>query len=373
MYDLIIIGTGSMGAAGAYYASRRGLRVLMIDAHHPPHDQGAHHGSTRLFRTLYHNDAYQQLLNRAAELWLELEKQHRTTLLERCGVLNLAPSDSADLHAKRHMADKYRLPCTWLDSAAIHARWPGIRVPHNYNGLYEAQAGYLYSDKSVALLIAAAQQHGAHTAFGSAATRIARHGGTWHVHDAQGKSWQTRKLALSAGTWSQQIAGLGIALPFTPERKTFAWYDAPAQYRQSNGFPGFTVESADGMYYGFPDHGAGLKVGRHDSGEAMRGAHDRHPYGHYDSDRADTDRFLQTFLPQSGAWRDGQVCSYDRTANEDFILAADPDSGLFIAGGFSGHGFKFAPAIGEWIAMFGAGQTLPPHAACFALPHSPQT
>ena len=52
MYDLIIIGTGSMGAAGAYYASRRGLRVLMTDAHHPQHDQSAHHGSTRLFCTL---------------------------------------------------------------------------------------------------------------------------------------------------------------------------------------------------------------------------------------------------------------------------------------------------------------------------------
>ena len=82
-YDLIIIGSGSMGAAGGYYASRSGLRTLLIDAHTPPHDQGAHHGQTRLYRYLYHNDAYQHLLNRAAILWPQQEGAHHARLLTR--------------------------------------------------------------------------------------------------------------------------------------------------------------------------------------------------------------------------------------------------------------------------------------------------
>lgn len=52
-YDLIIIGSGSVGAAARYYATRAGLNVLMTDAHMPPHQHGSHHGDTRLIRHAY--------------------------------------------------------------------------------------------------------------------------------------------------------------------------------------------------------------------------------------------------------------------------------------------------------------------------------
>ena len=103
-YDLIIIGSGSMGAAGGYYASRSGLRTLLIDAHTPPHDQGAHHGQTRLYRYLYHNDAYQHLLHRAARRWLQLEGPHHERLLTPSRAINLATKTSATLAAKRLIA-----------------------------------------------------------------------------------------------------------------------------------------------------------------------------------------------------------------------------------------------------------------------------
>ena len=149
-YDLIIIGSGSMGAAGGYYASRSGLRTLLIDAHTPPHDQGAHHGQTRLYRYLYHNDVYQHLLNRAAILWPQLEGAHHARLLTRCGVINLAPKTSASLAAKRLIAERYRLPYQWLEADAIEKRWPGLSVPADTIGLYETEAGYLHSESAVA-------------------------------------------------------------------------------------------------------------------------------------------------------------------------------------------------------------------------------
>ena len=344
-YDLIIIGSGSMGAAGGYYASRSGLRTLLIDAHTPPHDQGAHHGQTRLYRYLYHNDAYQHLLNRAAILWPQLEGAHHARLLTRCGVINLAPKTSASLAAKRLIAERYRLPYQWLEADAIEKRWPGLSVPADTIGLYETEAGYLHSENAVALLLEQAQRHGADTAFNQLVTRITR----------------------EAEILANHIAGLGFQLPFTPVRKTFAWYDVPAAYQESHGFPGFTAETADGIYYGFPDSGDGLKVGRHDGGEMMRTAAERYPYGHYD-DRRDTDRFLQQYFPQAGALRDGKVCSYDRTATEDFIISLHPkDPRILILNGFSGHGFKFVPAVGEQIARFAVGESLPAALAPFFL------
>lgn len=65
-YDLIIIGSGSVGAAAGYYATRAGLKVLMTDAHIPPHQQGSHHGDTRLIRHAYgEGEKYVPLVLRA--------------------------------------------------------------------------------------------------------------------------------------------------------------------------------------------------------------------------------------------------------------------------------------------------------------------
>ena len=365
-YDLIIIGSGSMGAAGGYYGSRSGLRTLLIDAHTPPHDQGAHHGQTRLYRYLYHNDAYQHLLNRAAILWPQLEGAHHAHLLTRCGVINLAPKTSASLAAKRLIAERYRLPYQWLEADAIEKRWPGLSVPADTIGLYETEAGYLHSESAVALLLEQAQRHGADTAFNQPVTRIAREAEILRV-ESGAQHYHAHRVALCAGTWANHIAGLGFQQPFTPVRKTFAWYDVPAAYQESHGFPGFTAETADGIYYGFPDSGDGLKVGRHDGGEIMRTAAERYPYGHYD-DRRDTDLFLQQYFPQAGALRDGKVCSYDRTATEDFIISLHPkDPRILILSGFSGHGFKLVPAVGEQIARFAVGESLPAALAPFFL------
>jgi len=210
------------------------------------------------------------------------------------------------------------------------------------------------------------QRNGADTAFNQLVTRITREAEILRV-ESGAQHYHAHRVALCAGTWANHIVGLGFQLPFTPVRKTFAWYDVPAAYQESHGFPGFTAETADGIYYGFPDSGDGLKVGRHDGGEIMRTAAERYPYGHYD-DRRDTDRFLQQYFPQAGALRDGKVRSYDRTATEDFIISLHPkDPRILILSGVSGHGFKFVPAVGEQIARFAVGESLPAALAPFFL------
>lgn len=364
-YDLIIIGAGTMGAAGAYYCRESGLDVLLIDAHHPPHEEGAHHGATRLFRYLYHNHAYQRLLNRAAALWDAIEAEHGVALLKRSGVINLAPEDDAGLRAKRAMAEHYGLPCQWLDAGAVRARWPGFAVPDGYAGLFEPEAGYLYSEKAVSLFLEQAQSVA--TAFHQPVQSIAREAEAVRVV-THSHVYHARRVAIAAGSWAQRIAGLDVALPFTPIRKSFAWYDAPACYHEAQGFPGFTVDTPEGLYYGFPDSGHGLKVGRHDGGEAMAHPGERFAYGHVASDRGDTDAFLARFLPQTGSLRAGRVCSYDRTLTEDFIISPHPeDARILLLAGFSGHGFKFAPAIGEIIAAFGTGQKMEDYLSFFRI------
>lgn len=76
-YDLIIIGSGSVGAAAGYYATHAGLNVLMTDAHMPPHQHGSHHGDTRLIRHAYgEGEKYVPLVLRAQTLWDELSRHN---------------------------------------------------------------------------------------------------------------------------------------------------------------------------------------------------------------------------------------------------------------------------------------------------------
>ena len=93
-------------------------------------------------------------------LWPQLEHEHHVRLLTRCGVINLAPKTSASLAAKRAVAERYRLPYQWLEADAIEKRWPGLSVPADTIGLYETEAGYLHSERAVALFLEQAQCHG---------------------------------------------------------------------------------------------------------------------------------------------------------------------------------------------------------------------
>lgn len=52
-YDVIVVGAGSMGMAAGYYLARQGVKVLLVDAYDPPHDQGSHYGDTRIIRHAY--------------------------------------------------------------------------------------------------------------------------------------------------------------------------------------------------------------------------------------------------------------------------------------------------------------------------------
>lgn len=141
-YDLIIIGSGSVGSAAGYYATQAGLKVLMIDAHRPPHAEGSHHGDTRLIRHAYgEGERYVPLVLRAQTLWDELAKLTEERIFERTGIINLGPARSDFLANVEQSAKAFNLDVEKLDAAGIMARWPEIAVPDDYIGLFEANSG----------------------------------------------------------------------------------------------------------------------------------------------------------------------------------------------------------------------------------------
>ncbi|WP_058913948.1 N-methyl-L-tryptophan oxidase [Entomohabitans teleogrylli] len=354
-YDFIVVGSGSVGAAAGYYATRAGLKVLMIDSAHPPHQQGSHHGDTRLIRYAYgEGEKYVPLLLRARQLWEALQQESGERLLDRSGVINIGPQDSTFLRNVAASAAAWQLPLETLTAAETMSRWPQLRVPENYIGLFEPDAGVLHSETAIAAWIRLARENGCAQLFNCPVTGITRSAQGVEVTTPEG-CYQAQRLLISAGTW---VTRLLPDLPVAPVRKVFAWHQADGRYSSNNHFPGFTVELANGdQFYGFPADNNALKVGKHNGGQPISAPQQRVPFGACASDGSESFSFLRQFLPGVGVCLHGAACTYDNSPDEDFIIdtLTDLPEALVISG-LSGHGFKFASVLGEIACAFACGE-----------------
>ncbi|WP_413742635.1 N-methyl-L-tryptophan oxidase [Sodalis sp. RH15] len=356
IYDLIIVGSGSVGSAAGFYGTEAGLNVLMIDAAFPPHHAGSHHGDTRIIRHAYgEGEKYVPMVLRAQALWEELAERSGNTLFHRSGVLNLGPRQAEFIQNAAASVQAFHLPCETLDAAQISARWPEFIVPDDYLGVYEPQAGYLKSELSIASYIRLAENAGCGQLFNCGVTQIIALPRGFEVVTIEGSRYQCHKLLVSAGTWVKKLLPM---LPITPVRKVFAWHQADGRFSEDNHFPAFTVETPDGgQYYGFPAINNELKVGKHNGGQPIDEPEQRTPFGSHGTDGSEVFRFLRQFLPGVGVCLNGEACSYDLSPDEDFIIDTLPgNSDMLIVSGLSGHGFKFASVLGEIAAGFAAGR-----------------
>lgn len=365
-YDLIIIGSGSVGAAAGYYARKAGLNVLMTDAHMPPHQHGSHHGDTRLMRHAYgEGEKYVPLVLRAQTLWDELATTSGEDIFERSGVVNLGPADSTFLNTVAQSAAQFSLPVEHLDATAVMKRWPEITVPQNYQAIFEPNSGVLKSELAIKTLIAMAKDAGCAQLFNCPVTAIKSDANGVTIETSEG-SWQGKKLLLTAGTWVKQLYP---ELPIQPVRKVFSWFQADGRYSQKNHFPAFTGELPNGdQFYGFPAVDDALKIGKHNGGQVINSPEERKAFGAVATDGSEAFSFLRQILPGIGGCLHGAACTYDNSPDEDFIidtLPGQPDV-LFI-GGLSGHGFKFATVLGEIAAQFAQQQTSEFDLSAFAL------
>lgn len=350
-FDTLIIGAGSVGMAAGYFLSRAGQRVLLLDAGDPPHDAGAHHGSTRLIRHAYGEGAgYVPLALRAQQLWLDLEQQTGTPIFAPTGVLNIGDADEPFITEVQRGAALNGLRLDVLDGATASKRWPAWRLDAHQVVCHEPDAGVLFCEEAVRGYRRLATQAGAVLHPHTTITHIEADDTRVIAVTSQDERYEARHAIVCAARSSHALLReLGIAIPVTRLRKTFAWFDAePSRFGQT-AFPGFSMSSEVGQFYGFPDlENAGLKVGRHDGGQILDADASIAPFGAHAEDADDLQRFVARYLPDAGALRVGKTCQYVMTPDSDFIVDRLPGHpNLHVATGFSGHGFKFASALGE--------------------------
>jgi sarcosine oxidase len=352
VYDAAVIGLGAMGAATAWQLAGRGLTVAGFDALRPPHAMGSSHGRSRIIREAYfEGPAYVPLVRRAYDLWHELEASQHQQLLTICGGVMIGDPSGPLVAGARESARQHGLPVEEWSSADISTRVSAIRPGAGMIGLFEPRAGVLSPERGVQAMLEEATTLGADLRFDAPAMAVEAGDGSVTVQTQAGEPVSARLAVCAAGGWLPALLP-DLALPLTIERAVQYWFQPAADDRFApSRFPIFLLETPDDrLLYGLPDQGNGLKLAEHHGGQV--------------SSRDDVDRrvgpdeahrfraFVETYLPTLPEGPvESSVCTYTNTPDGHFILDRHPvHDNIFLVSACSGHGFKFAPAIGELVA-----------------------
>lgn len=351
-YDVIVAGAGSMGSSACYFLAKSGAKVLGLEQFaHSPHDNGSHSGQSRIIRKAYfeHPD-YVPLLNRSYENLYHLEKNTGQQVFCKTGILYYGPADNAVIKGVKEAAGKYNIP---LQHAKTPAAFTGIE---NAETILEPAAGFLMPEKLITLYLDEAKKNGATIQTGEKILQWKRENGNIKVMTDK-NVYFSKKLVITAGAWAgQMINELNIPLRVTRQVLIWVQTEKPELFYPEQ-FPCWVIAAngMEGVWYGFPylnnekyPGPSGLKFALH------------HPADTTDPDnvvRTVTDQEVQFiceaagkyFTPAKSKVVSVKTCLYTNTPDENFIIDYLPgyDKDVIIACGFSGHGFKFVPVVGE--------------------------
>lgn len=360
-FDAAIVGLGAMGSATAYYAARQGLEICGLDRFRPPHDMGSSHGSSRIIREAYAEDPlYVPLLQRAYRLWEELEERSATHLLTRCGGLMLGAPDSELVEGAKLSARDHGLDCPVLPAAEIAARWPGtFAPPPGTVAVLDARAGVLRPEACIEAFLQGARATGADLRFGTEVSGWQADSNGVRVELADGSAVEADRVLLAAGPWITELAP-ELEPHLEVARQVMHWFevdgDDPAR-ASAERWPLFVWEyQSPRIFYGFPNEGDGLKVAIHHDGEIT--SVDRLDREVRDAEIEQVRTLLDRLFPGvAGRSLRSAVCMYTNTRDGHFIVDRHPrHPNVLLASPCSGHGFKFAGALGEALAQTLAGR-----------------
>ncbi|MEZ5153126.1 FAD-dependent oxidoreductase [Rhodococcus zopfii] len=345
--DVVIVGGGVIGSAAAWRLAERGRSVVLLEQFGPGHRRGASHGSSRIYRQAYDGEFYTALAARALPLWRALEDAAGTSVLTLTGAVDHGLPGA--LAAKARALAALGIPYELLEPERAGRRWPGIRFDTQV--LHHPDAGRLHADRSVQALSRAAGKTGADIRHGVAVRGI-RTTATGVEVITDDDVVAGRHVVVAAGAWTRPVidAARLDAVPELPRLRTTQ--EQPAHFAPvtDDDWPSFVHHPGAGLaaegIYGLGS-GDGIKIGEHGTGPVVDPeTRDHRP------DPAGVARLVD----YATAWLPGvdpgsvtaDTCLYTTTPDSNFVV--DRIGDVTVAAGFSGHGFKFAPAIGELVA-----------------------
>jgi len=349
-YEAIVVGLGAMGSATLYHLARRGVRALGLEQFSPGHALGSSHGDSRIIReTYFEHPLYVPLVQRAHQLWRALEQETGASLMKITGGLMIGPPEGMVVGGTLRSVREHGLPHGILTVHDLAERYPAFRLPDDAVAVLDPRAGYLDPEACVRSHLAGAVAAGARTQFGEPVIDWSADGEGVRVETQSGE-YSARRLVLCAGAWTSRVARVP-ELELVVERQSVFWFDpSPSSDYESDRFPIYAYEFKPGtICYGFPRLPRGVKASVMHDGETMS-----------DPERVERRvrpleaealrHALRPILPalSESSVCETAVCLFTNTRDHDFVIDNHPQyRNVLVSSPCSGHGFKFASAIGE--------------------------
>lgn len=358
-YDVIVVGLGIFGASALWRLASKGKRVLGVDAGGPTHCFGSSHGSSRIFRRAYwEGEKYLPLLNHADALWCELEALAQRKLLFRTGGIFIGHSDSRLVKGSTETAKASKIQHQLLSSEKVNKYAQAFNIPYGFEALYEPGAYAISACDAKLSMLNEAVHRGGVTIFGETVISIEDRGAKAILKTKSGNSYTAKSVIVTTGPWIAEHL-LPELKHYLETRKLPVYWFTPKVGSENiflpENFPVFLYESSLGdLLYGVPSiisNEPGVKIGFHNRQQT----------------------------PTFPSWKEVQVsqqlaqeisamvspllpglehlparvknCFYTMSKDESFLIGAATNfSSVYFASACSGHGFKFAPAIGDALA-----------------------
>ncbi|MDB5479564.1 MAG: FAD-dependent oxidoreductase [Caulobacteraceae bacterium] len=359
--DIAVVGLGLMGSAALYALARRGADVLGFDPLAVGEARGSSHGSCRIWRRFnFESAAYTALSDEAVAGWRALEAASGRTLLKPCPLLEAGPPGCAIVRQSRAAALAAGVLGGPATGPEVNAAFPAFRLPDDWEAVVQESAGILLADAALRALREAA----ADRIVPRAARIEPTHAGV-RIITAE-EDVLAGQAIVAAGPWIGSLVS-ELAPVLTVTRQTVGWFRPSKPAAVATGaFPIFLLEGPRGVVYGFPDfEGRGVKAGRHDHGPPA--SPDDWDVAPSDAELAPVRATLEALIPAAaGPILEREVCLYTNTLaadvrpdqGEEFIIDRLPsDPRIIVASPCSGHGAKFATAIGEILASLALDRT----------------
>ncbi len=355
----IVVGGGTMGLASAWALARDGVAVTVLERFSHVHERGSHGGLTRVIRQAYHEgESYVPLVQQADRMWVELGQRSGTTLLVRTGLLELGPADDPDFRRSIAACEQHGVAAQVWDAPELTRRWP-FTVPNHWAACFTPSGGMLRVGPCFDAMRREAQDAGAAFHYGAHVREIQRGDRCGVVLD-DGRTLHADAVVVTAGAWLPELLPALLPGRLQRLRRVLTWWSPPAERIDMLAqLPVWAAFDPAGFFYGFPwsDEGTtGLKLACHTTREPDPADTPIDPdtvdRALHESDLAPLRRFVaERFPAATGTLAAHRVCLYTTTPSWHFLVDRDPDDArVIVAGGFSGHGFKFAPAIGTLVS-----------------------
>lgn len=360
MFDVIVLGGGIVGAATAYALAQADKSIALIEQFEPGHSRGSSHGDGRVVRFNYTESIYVQMATLAYPAWEALSARIGRPLFQKTGLVEYGPAGCEPIATSEAMMLDYGIAYQKLDPADARRRFPQYAFADGTDVLYQPDGAVAFATPAVLALWELAQADGVQGFTGQRIREIQPGHDFVTLIAETGQKWTGKSLVVTAGAWTGQLLQqVGIDVPIVVTHELLSYFPPEETSTVSHRVGDMPVAidyHTEAPFYSLPQVDVpGVKVGWHHTGNEVA------------ADHPDAD--VEHLLRGAQGWIDRlyphvnrnpietQTCLYSNTPDYHFIIDHHPDyPNIVVGGGFSGHGFKFGPVLGQILADLAQGK-----------------